>query len=85
MKFLQVYQTYHQTTWCSRRRSLSKSCSPRGFTRITSLPYKDRVAAVEVAVERVRGPLAGEVSALPMGMHVDRVNDLLSQFRDALT
>lgn len=57
---------------------------PAGVQAITSLPYVDQVAAVEVMLDQLRGPQAADVAALGLTALVDRLAELTEQYRTAV-
>lgn len=54
---------------------------PAGVAAITSLPYVDQAAAVEVLLEALQGELAPTVARLGLGLKVERLAELMVTYR----
>jgi hypothetical protein len=57
---------------------------PGGVHAITSLPYPDQYAALEVMVGKLQGPLASTVTALGLDTQAARLAALTAEYRVAL-
>jgi hypothetical protein len=57
---------------------------PNGLQALTSLPYVEQVAAVEVLLGDLLGKLAADVSALNLGALIQRLAELSAEYRAAV-
>ena len=61
-----------------------KAAFPNGVQAITSLPYIDQVAAVEVLLGQMQSSLGAQISALGLIGLVERLAELTAQYRVAV-
>jgi hypothetical protein len=63
---------------------LSAALFPEGAAALTTLSYENELAAVDVLLGRLRGPLATAIDELGLGAHVELITTLAADFRAAL-
>lgn len=57
---------------------------PNGVHAITSLPYVEKLAAIDDLLELLQGPLAADVQGLAVGRVATRLAERAEEFREAL-
>jgi len=67
-----------------RARQLEQALFPAGVHAITRLAYVDQAVAMEVIVAKLRGPFAGHVTDLALDLLVDRLADVVIEYRQAM-
>lgn len=67
-----------------RAAALQSQIFPEGALAITRLSYENELESAEVIHRRLLGPFASDAAALGIGPFIDRLGELIPQYREAL-